>query len=189
MWNNFIIFYFVYTISVSFASDAAYNNEKEKSNSSLIEKRKELGESLRRQMDWFEPSKAIFTKNDKEKDSLTSNEKGRFLNLGGSVTQRDILITILTQAAKDFDDICKEIADKFEDFVNRDEANLMAIEVGTAKLKEILEAFESAAINQANIAVATAMEAAGLGGVGGVVGGGIGGGIVNILSMLGLGKK
>ncbi|KAL7643118.1 UNVERIFIED_CONTAM: hypothetical protein RMT77_006408 [Armadillidium vulgare] len=184
MWKNFtLIFYLLSTVSISFASNVS-DGINENLKTSKKEKIIHLREKLRRQADRFESSNRIFPKVTMKKDFFTSKEEGRFLNLislskGKSVSQTDLLLTVLNKAVEDFCDILKEMSDKFENFVTEDEANLMAIKVGTEKLNEILREFAMLAMSQADTLVMTAMEATGGGGGSdGGAGEGDGGGLI-----------
>ncbi|KAL7643123.1 UNVERIFIED_CONTAM: hypothetical protein RMT77_006413 [Armadillidium vulgare] len=195
-----IILCLTFIFSASFTSETNVEEKKPTmSEISLVEKNKEIGERLSRQLEWFEPAKIIFSNAKKGKESQPDlNNEGRFLKVihskGGSMSQLDMLFQILTTAAKDFCDILRVIADKYEKYVIDDETNLLAIRAGRARLLAVIRDFQATALAQARAAAATALASAGgggglLGGLLGGGGGGVGGLLSGLLGGLGGGRK
>ncbi|KAL7629971.1 UNVERIFIED_CONTAM: hypothetical protein RMT77_019909 [Armadillidium vulgare] len=184
-----ILLCLTFSFSVSFATEANVKEKEDKvSGASLIEKNKEIGERLSRQLKWFEPAKVIFSKVREQNESQQDlDDQGRFLkiihNNNNGKTQLDMLLEVLTTAAKDLSHICEEIADKFEEFVINDEANILRNRVGADQLRNMLADFRSTVLIQANSAAASALAA--VGGNGGLLGLGGGGGLLDGL----LGRK
>ncbi|KAL7643121.1 UNVERIFIED_CONTAM: hypothetical protein RMT77_006411 [Armadillidium vulgare] len=166
---NILCFISVLSHSIASNNEEKLKEQKGKIDPSLLQKKAELEERLSRQLKWFEAANVVFPNlKPTKKSEPKEDDEGRllkFINVNRGVSHLDMLFQTLAQAATDLHDVCEEIADKFENFVNEDQANILANEAGRQRLLDMLNEFRTMVLNQATAAANSAVMIAGGGGL------------------------
>ncbi|KAL7643129.1 UNVERIFIED_CONTAM: hypothetical protein RMT77_006419 [Armadillidium vulgare] len=135
----------------------------------LLKSNKNLLEKIIYPLQWIENIQTVFATFRKQKDlksDVTDQRDGRFLDFStsslamGGINRHDMLLMTLNKAIEDFGEICQSIADKFAEFVIKNQENLMERKLGERRLFTMLSDFRRLVLSQANTAVATATGAA-----------------------------